>query len=70
MVLQALEWIHDTGEFYLSTHTNVGENLTETEALLKEHNEFKVTAKVSVECFDKYSVILGEQPHAVSIPDL
>ena len=47
-VLQALEWIHDTGEFYLSTHTNVGENLTETESLLKEHNEFKVTAKVSI----------------------
>ncbi len=46
-MFQALEWIHDTGEFYLSTHTNVGENLTETESLLKEHNEFKVTAKVS-----------------------
>lgn len=43
---QALEWIHDTGEFYLSTHTNVGESLEETEMLLKEHNEFKVTAKV------------------------
>ncbi|XP_013406605.1 kalirin isoform X3 [Lingula anatina] len=42
---QALEWIHDTGEFYLSTHTNVGENLEETETLLKEHNEFKATAK-------------------------
>ena len=47
-VVQGLEWIHDTGEFYLSTHTNVGENLTETESLLKEHNEFKVTAKVSI----------------------
>ena len=47
-IVQALEWIHDTGEFYLSTHTNVGENLTETESLLKEHNEFKVTAKVSI----------------------
>ncbi|XP_033628960.1 kalirin-like [Asterias rubens] len=42
---QALEWIHDTGEFYLSTHTNVGENPEETQALLKEHNEFKGTAK-------------------------
>ena len=44
---QALEWIHDTGEFYLSTHTNVGDSLEETDILLKEHNEFKVTAKVS-----------------------
>ncbi|GAB6019934.1 hypothetical protein CHUAL_001465 [Chamberlinius hualienensis] len=42
---QALEWIHDTGELYLSTHTDVGDNLQETETLLKEHNEFKVTAK-------------------------
>ncbi|XP_074654482.1 kalirin-like isoform X2 [Tubulanus polymorphus] len=42
---QALEWIHDTGEFYLSTHTNVGSNPEETEGLLREHNEFKVTAK-------------------------
>ncbi|XP_070570002.1 kalirin-like isoform X4 [Ptychodera flava] len=42
---QALDWIYDTGEFYLSTHTNVGENLEETESLLKEHNEFKGTAK-------------------------
>lgn len=46
MLFQALEWIHDTGEFYLSTHTNVGATLQETEELLKEHNEFKVTAKV------------------------
>ena len=43
---QALEWIHDTGDLYLSTHTEVGKDLTETEALLKEHNEFKGTAKV------------------------
>ncbi|XP_064646133.1 triple functional domain protein-like isoform X3 [Lineus longissimus] len=42
---QALEWIHDTGELYLSTHTNVGANPEETENLLKEHNDFKVTAK-------------------------
>ncbi|XP_077997965.1 triple functional domain protein-like [Glandiceps talaboti] len=42
---QALDWIYDTGEFYLSTHTNVGENTEETESLLKEHNEFKGTAK-------------------------
>ncbi|XP_066996303.2 kalirin [Anabrus simplex] len=42
---QAIEWIHDTGEFYLSTHTNVGQSKEETETLLSEHNEFKGTAK-------------------------
>jgi hypothetical protein len=43
---QAIEWIHDTGEIYLSTHTNVGQNKEETETLLLEHNVFKGTAKV------------------------
>ncbi|KAK2189417.1 hypothetical protein NP493_107g06001 [Ridgeia piscesae] len=42
---QALEWIHDNGEVYLSTHTNAGKNLEETQTLLKEHNEFKARAK-------------------------
>ncbi|XP_044733840.1 triple functional domain protein isoform X3 [Chrysoperla carnea] len=43
---QAIEWIHDTGECYLTTHaTNVGSNQEETESLLREHNEFKGTAK-------------------------
>lgn len=43
---QAIEWIHDTGECYLTTHaTNLGSNIDETESLLREHNEFKGTAK-------------------------
>lgn len=43
---QAIEWIHDTGECYLTTHaTNLGNSLEETESLLREHNEFKGTAK-------------------------
>ncbi|KDR16954.1 Triple functional domain protein, partial [Zootermopsis nevadensis] len=42
---QAIEWIHDTGEIYLSTHTNVGQSKEETETLLFEHNVFKGTAK-------------------------
>lgn len=43
---QAIEWIHDTGECYLTTHaTNLGNNIEETESLLEEHNEFKGTAK-------------------------
>lgn len=45
---QALEWIHETGEFYLSTHTETGNTQDETDALLKEHNEFKSSAKVIV----------------------
>ncbi|XP_026826598.1 kalirin isoform X2 [Ooceraea biroi] len=42
---QALEWIRETGELYLATHTNVGKNRTENEQLLQEHNEFKGAAK-------------------------
>ncbi|XP_034255517.1 kalirin isoform X2 [Thrips palmi] len=42
---QALDWIQDTGELYLSTHTSVGHTRQETEKLLSEHNEFKGTAK-------------------------
>ncbi|EDV95637.1 GH15671 [Drosophila grimshawi] len=43
---QAIEWIHNTGEGYLSSRTNlVGISREETESLLKEHNEFRSTAK-------------------------
>ncbi|XP_030386251.1 triple functional domain protein-like isoform X1 [Scaptodrosophila lebanonensis] len=43
---QAIEWIHNIGEAYLSSRTNiVGIPREETEALLKEHNEFRSTAK-------------------------
>ncbi|XP_078043886.1 trio Rho guanine nucleotide exchange factor isoform X2 [Augochlora pura] len=42
---QALEWIRETGELYLATHTNVGKNRIENEQLLREHNEFKGAAK-------------------------
>lgn len=43
---QAIEWIHNTGEAYLSSRTNlVGKTKEETENLLKEHNEFRGTAK-------------------------
>ncbi|XP_014470162.1 PREDICTED: triple functional domain protein isoform X3 [Dinoponera quadriceps] len=42
---QALEWIRETGELYLSTHTNVGKNRVENEQLLREHNEFKGAAR-------------------------
>ncbi|XP_076313108.1 LOW QUALITY PROTEIN: triple functional domain protein-like [Tachypleus tridentatus] len=42
---QALEWIRETGESYLSTHLSLGETNEKTEALLTEHNEFKGNAK-------------------------
>lgn len=43
---QAIEWIQHTGEAYLSSRTNaIGKSREETEALLREHNEFKGTAK-------------------------
>lgn len=43
---QAIEWIHETGECYLTNHaTNLGSCREETESLLREHNEFKGTAK-------------------------
>lgn len=44
--VQALEWIHDNGEFYLSTHTSTGSSIQHTQELLKEHEEFQITAKV------------------------
>uniref|UniRef100_A0A1B0B9B4 Uncharacterized protein n=1 Tax=Glossina palpalis gambiensis TaxID=67801 RepID=A0A1B0B9B4_9MUSC len=43
---QAIEWIHNTGEAYLSSRSNlIGKTREETENLLKEHNEFRGTAK-------------------------
>uniref|UniRef100_A0A8C8SWB0 Trio Rho guanine nucleotide exchange factor n=1 Tax=Pelusios castaneus TaxID=367368 RepID=A0A8C8SWB0_9SAUR len=46
---QALEWIHDNGEFYLSTHTSTGSSIHHTQELLKEHEEFQFTAKQTKE---------------------
>lgn len=45
-LLQALDWIQETGEFFLSTHTSPGDNVERTQALLKEYDEFRVTARV------------------------
>uniref|UniRef100_A0A6I8PGU4 non-specific serine/threonine protein kinase n=1 Tax=Ornithorhynchus anatinus TaxID=9258 RepID=A0A6I8PGU4_ORNAN len=46
---QALEWLQESGEFYLSTHTSPGETPEETQALLKEYGEFRVPAKQTKE---------------------
>ncbi|XP_039349933.1 kalirin isoform X9 [Mauremys reevesii] len=42
---QALDWIQETGEYYLSTHNSTGESAEETQELLKEYGEFRVPAK-------------------------
>ncbi|KAK9410532.1 kalirin [Crotalus adamanteus] len=46
---QALDWIQETGEYYLSTHTSTGESADETQELLKEYGEFKAPAKQTKE---------------------
>ncbi|XP_053100776.1 kalirin isoform X3 [Hemicordylus capensis] len=46
---QALDWIQETGEYYLSTHNSTGESAEETQELLKEYGEFKVPAKQTKE---------------------
>ncbi|XP_019695426.1 kalirin isoform X8 [Leopardus geoffroyi] len=46
---QALDWIQETGEYYLSTHTSPGETTEETQELLKEYGEFRVPAKQTKE---------------------
>ncbi|XP_023688517.1 kalirin isoform X4 [Paramormyrops kingsleyae] len=46
---QALDWIQETGEYYLSTHTSPGETCERTQELLKEYEDFRVAAKQTKE---------------------
>uniref|UniRef100_A0A8C7FFF9 non-specific serine/threonine protein kinase n=1 Tax=Oncorhynchus kisutch TaxID=8019 RepID=A0A8C7FFF9_ONCKI len=46
---QALDWIQETGEYYLSTHTSPGESGERSQELLKEYEEFRVSAKQTKE---------------------
>ncbi|KAL4217263.1 hypothetical protein ACF0H5_023714 [Mactra antiquata] len=46
---QVLEWIKDYGESYLNTHQKLGNTQQETEALLKEHHDFRARAKENKE---------------------
>uniref|UniRef100_A0A8B9HQS2 Kalirin RhoGEF kinase n=1 Tax=Astyanax mexicanus TaxID=7994 RepID=A0A8B9HQS2_ASTMX len=46
---QALDWLQDTGEQYLSTHTSPGETTEKTQELLKNYEEFRVSAKQTQE---------------------
>ncbi|KAG9340792.1 hypothetical protein JZ751_019983, partial [Albula glossodonta] len=46
---QALDWIQERGEYFLSTHTSPGETSEKTQELLKEYGEFRVSAKQTQE---------------------
>ncbi|KAM9483661.1 kalirin RhoGEF kinase b isoform 1-T1 [Clarias gariepinus] len=48
-VRQALDWLQETGEQYLLTHTSPGETTEKTQGLLKEYEEFRVSAKQTQE---------------------
>ncbi|XP_016893864.1 kalirin-like isoform X2 [Cynoglossus semilaevis] len=42
---QALDWLQQSGDHYLATHTSPGSNTAETQELLNQHREFCVSAK-------------------------
>jgi len=44
--LQALDWLQQSGDHYLATHTSPGATVAETQELLNQHREFCVSAKV------------------------
>ncbi|XP_043085474.1 kalirin isoform X3 [Puntigrus tetrazona] len=46
---QALEWIEEAGEVYLASHTSPGDSVEKTQELLKEYEEFRVSAKQTKE---------------------
>ncbi|XP_051564019.1 kalirin-like isoform X2 [Myxocyprinus asiaticus] len=46
---QALEWIEEAGEVYLTTHTSPGDSVEKTQELLKEYEEFRISAKQTKE---------------------
>ncbi|KAM9767056.1 LOW QUALITY PROTEIN: kalirin RhoGEF kinase b [Menidia menidia] len=42
---QALDWLQQSGDHYLTTHTSPGATMAETQELLNQHREFCVSAK-------------------------
>ncbi|XP_070770972.1 kalirin [Enoplosus armatus] len=46
---QALDWIQETGEVYLATHTSPGDSNEETQQLLNDYRHFRHTAKQTKE---------------------
>ena len=47
---QALDWIQETGEVYLATHTSPGDSSEETQQLLNDYHHFRLSAKVQYVC--------------------
>ncbi|KAM9341804.1 kalirin [Pholidichthys leucotaenia] len=46
---QALDWIQETGEVYLATHTSPGDSSEETQQLLTDYLHFRLSAKQTKE---------------------
>ncbi|XP_073329404.1 kalirin isoform X4 [Pagrus major] len=46
---QALDWIQETGEVYLATHTSPGDSSEETQELLTDYHHFRLSAKQTKE---------------------
>ncbi|KAL3969409.1 potassium voltage-gated channel Shal-related subfamily D member 1 [Sarotherodon galilaeus] len=46
---QALDWIQETGEVYLATHTSPGDSSEETQQLLNDYHHFRLCAKQTKE---------------------
>ncbi|NP_001314918.1 kalirin RhoGEF kinase b isoform 1 [Danio rerio] len=46
---QAIDWLQETGEYFLSTHTSSGETSEKAQELLKEYEDFRVSAKQTQE---------------------
>uniref|UniRef100_A0A671T9X1 Kalirin-like n=1 Tax=Sinocyclocheilus anshuiensis TaxID=1608454 RepID=A0A671T9X1_9TELE len=46
---QAIDWLQETGEYFLSTHTSPGDTSGKTQELLKEYENFRVSAKQTQE---------------------
>ncbi|XP_053482979.1 kalirin [Ictalurus furcatus] len=42
---QALDWLQEAGEYFLSTHNTLGDSAEKTQELLKEYENFCVSAK-------------------------
>ncbi|XP_078799440.1 kalirin isoform X3 [Oryzias latipes] len=43
---QALDWLQQSGDHYLATHTSPGATMAETQELLNQYREFCISAKV------------------------
>lgn len=46
VLFQAMDWLQQSGDHYLATHTSPGASVPETQELLNQHREFCVSAKV------------------------